>query len=114
MRADAYIFLGGDANWRNEVAFKLGAEENPLVIADSYFIHGGRRAFLEVDHLQHMNKNQDKIARYKQLRESGAFQKKIGYFPRLIWVTTTENRKAQLIDWCEELDSVVYLWSDIQ
>lgn len=113
MRADAYIRYGGD-NWRNEIAFKLSADENPLVIADSYFLHGGRRHFLEVDHLQHMNKNHDKIARYKQLRESGALQKKLSYFPRLVWVTTTQGRKAQLIEWCEGLDAVVHLWSDIQ
>jgi hypothetical protein len=113
MRADAYIHFGGD-NWRNEIAFKLGADENPLVISDSYFLHNGRRCFLEVDHLQHMNKNQDKISRYKQLRDSGALQKKIGYFPCLIWVTTTKSRKEQLTEWCEGLDAVVHLWSDIQ
>lgn len=113
MRADAYIHYGTSAeDWKNEMRFKVDDVVN--LIADSYFRHQMKRHFLEVDNQQHMNKNLEKITRYKKLRDTGALQEKLKYFPRLVWVTRTEGRKAQLLDWCAGMDVIVHLWSDIQ
>lgn len=112
MRADAFIYYNGDDFWANEVRFKVdGAGVN--LIADSTFRHNGRRHFLEVDHLQHMNKNHEKIERYKRLHATGVCQEKFKYFPRLVWVTMTESRRKQLLEWCAGLDVVVHVWNEI-
>jgi hypothetical protein len=67
-----------------------------------------------VDHLQHMAKNREKIERYKKLYQTGVFQQKMKYFPRLVWVTLTESRKKQLLEWCNGLDVVVHVWNEIK
>jgi hypothetical protein len=114
MRNDVYIHYQPD-EWKNEAKFSIG-ETGLTVIADAYFRHNGRRHFLEVDHLQLMQKNREKIERYRKLKDTGVFQEKIRYFPRLVWVTTTESRKKQLAEWCgiSGLDTVVHLWDDIR
>lgn len=112
MRADMFLHYGAPEEWKNEVRLAVDGEVN--LVADSHFMHGGRRHLLEVDHLQHMSKNHDKIQQYKKLQANGAYQKRYGYFARLVWVTTTEGRKGQLLGWCEGMDVVVHLWSDIQ
>lgn len=111
MRNDAYIYYRPEA-WKNEQRFLIDGK--PLVIADAYFQYKLRRYFLEVDHLQHMTKNRDKIERYKRLKATGALQERLKYFPRLVWVTVTESRKKQLLEWCEGLETVVHLWEDIK
>lgn len=112
MRADAYIHYAGNEDWRNELKFSVS--DVVTVIPDAYFRFNQKRQFLEIDHLQHMNKNREKIERYKKLRDTGVLQKKIGYYPRLIWVTLTESRKEQLTEWCVGLDCVVHVWDEIK
>ncbi|KRE70969.1 hypothetical protein ASL11_10815 [Paenibacillus sp. Soil750] len=111
MRAGAYIHYDGNEDWRNELKFSV--PEVVTVIPDSYFRYNQKRHFLEVDHLQHMNKNREKIERYKKLHATGVLQKKIGYFPRLVWVTLTESRKQQLTEWAIGLDTVIHIWNEI-
>lgn len=111
MRADAYIHFKPE-DWKNEA--RVIVKDVVTIIPDAYFRYELKRHFLEIDHLQHMSKNKEKIERYKKLRDTGTFQERLKYFPRLIWVTTTENRKKQLTEWCNGLDVVVYLWSDIK
>lgn len=113
MRTDAYIYYRGGDDWKNEMKVKI-EETGAYIIADSYFRYEMRRHFLEVDNQQHMNKNLEKINRYRKLKDTGALQEKLKYFPRLVWVTRTESRKAQLLEWCAGMDVVVHLWSDIQ
>lgn len=112
MRADAYIYYSGNDDWKNEMRFKV-EEKGITLVADSYFRHNLRRHFLEVDHLQHMNKNHEKIEKYKRLHATGALQDKLKYFPRLVWVTLTESRRAQLLEWSAGLDTVVHVWKEI-
>lgn len=112
MRADAYIYYAANEDWRNELKFAV--PDVVTVITDSYFRHNQKRHFLEVDHLQHMNKNKEKIERYKKLNETGVLQKKIGYFPCLVWVTLTEGRRQQLKEWCSGLNVIIHLWDEIK
>lgn len=112
MRADAFIHYAGNSEWKNEPKYTI--PDIVTVIPDARFIHNQRLHFLEVDHLQHMNKNKEKIDKYLKLRETGAVQKKYGYFPRLVWVTVTETRKKQLAAWCEGLETTIHLWDDIK
>lgn len=112
MRNDTFIFYSGNEDWKNEVKFSV--EGVVTVIPDAYFRFNQRRHFLEVDHLQHMNKNREKIDKYRKLSETGVFQQKLKYFPRLVWVTLTESRKRQLLEWCGGLDVIVYVWDEIK
>jgi hypothetical protein len=112
MRNDAYIYYVGSEDWKNEVKFSV--ESIATIIPDAYFRYNQRRHFIEIDHLQQMFKNRDKIERYKKLYETGVFQEKIKYFPRLVWVTLTESRRKQLVEWCGGLDTVVHLWDEIK
>ena len=112
MRNDAYIHFGAPAEWKNEA--KITVEGVVTVIADAYFRHNQRRCFLEVDHTQHMSKNREKVDRYRKMKDAGVFQEKYGYYPKLIWITLTEARRAQISELCEGLDSAVYVWSDIK
>lgn len=111
MRADAYIYHGCPEAWKNEQRVKVG---DVTVVTDALFFHNGRRKFLEIDHLQHMTKNREKVERYKRLKATGVLQEKYKHFPALIWVTLTETRKRQLLELCDVLDCKVHLWSDIK
>lgn len=112
MRNDAFIHYAGNEDWRNELPFRV--ENVVTVIPDAYFRFNQRRHFLEVDHMQHMQKNREKIERYKKLHQTGALQKKINYFPQLVWVTLTESRKQQLAELCKGVDVVIHLWHEIR
>lgn len=113
MRADAYIHYVGNEDWRNEMKFTV--PDVVTVIPDAYFRYNQKRHFLEIDHLQHMSKNREKIDKYRKLQDTGVLQKKIGYFPRLVWVTLAESRKMQLTEWCgEDLNVVIHLWNEIR
>lgn len=112
MRNDVFIHYAGNEDWKNEVKFSV--QNVVSVIPDAYFRYNQRRHFLEVDHLQHMNKNREKVDRYKMLFETGVFQQKLKYFPRLVWVTLTETRRRQLVEWCNGLDVAVHLWDEIK
>lgn len=111
MRNDIYVHYKPE-DWKNEVKVKV--DDILTIIPDAYFRHDLKRHFLEVDHLQHMNKNREKIERYKKLKATGTFQNNLKYFPPLVWVTLTESRKKQLLDWCEGLEVTVHLWDDIK
>lgn len=111
MRADAFIYYKPE-DWKNEI--KISVTDVVSIIPDAYFRHQMRRHFLEVDHLQHMSKNSEKIEKYKKLKSTDTFQEKLKYFPPLVWVTITATRKKQLLEWCEGLDTVVHIWDEIR
>lgn len=111
MRNDFYLFAGQPAEWRNEIKVQDG---ETTVICDAMFKHGKRHALLEVDSTQRMKENRAKIERYKALQERGIVAHKLGYFPELIWLTTTEYRRKQLTDLCEGLTAKVYTIDDIK
>lgn len=111
MRNDVYIHYKPE-DWKNEVTVKV--EGIVTIIPDAYFRHNLRRHFLEVDHLQHMIKNKEKIEKYKKLKATKTFQNNLKYFPPLVWVTLTEGRKKQLQEWCDGLETIVHVWDEIK
>lgn len=110
MRNQYWLHCGCPRDWQNEV--KILLNDKPFIIADSKFTRNGFIHFLEVDHLQTMKENKAKIERYKKLTES--LVKQFGYYPTLIWVTTTEHRRKQLEELCKGLKSIIYTINDIK
>ena len=108
MRNQYWLFYGCPSDWKNEVKI---SNEKTSVIADAVFTLNGFYHFLEVDNLQSMKENRAKINRYKDLLES--LLKQFGYYPTLVWVTTTEHRRKQLEKACEGLKVKVYTLDDI-
>lgn len=111
MRNDFYIFSGYPVEWKNEI--KLSDGEH-TVICDAWFKAKGRYHILEVDHCQNMKDNRVKISKYTGLFENGALKEHLGYFPLLVWLTTTELRKKKLIELCSGLPNQVYTIDDIR
>ena len=111
MRNDFYIYMGYPHEWENEMKVSDGTFE---VICDSYFKKDGKYHFLEVDCTQKMSVNKKKIEQYKGLMREGKLTKKLGYFPKLMWLTTTELRRKQLTTLCKGLPYGVYTVSDIR
>lgn len=109
MRNELYLYYNCPADWKNEVKI---SDCNTTVIADSMFSRNGFRCFLEVDHLQTMKENREKIKRYKELMPSIAL--KLSYYPTLIWLTTTELRRKQLEEACSGLKFQIFTMSDIK
>ncbi len=105
MRNEYYIFSGFPNDWKNEIKIKL---DKYSVICDALFVSKGERYCLEVDHKQQMKENKAKIRKYVNLYKMSKD------FPVLIWLTTTENRRKQLIELCKELPSKVYILDDIR
>lgn len=86
---------------------------NTTVIPDVWMRHNGAYYFVEIDNTQRMVKNTQKLERYKKLKESGAFQQKYGYFPRILWVTALASRQKVLADMFNEFETIVQLWEEI-
>lgn len=109
MRNDFWLYMKSPFDWKNEVKISDG---ETTVIADSMFSINGFKCFLEVDNLQTMKENRDKIARYKALMDG--IERSFSYYPTLIWLTTTEHRRSQLETACEGLKFKVYTIDDIK
>lgn len=109
MRNDFWLFYNSPKDWRNEIKISNGKTS---VVVDAMFSKDGFQCFLEVDHLQTMNENRSKIKRYKELMPSLAI--KLGHYPTLIWLTTTEHRKKQLEKACDGLKVKIYTVDDIK
>ena len=111
MRNDFYIFAGYPHDFRNEMKINDGQYS---VICDALFKSKGKFHFLEVDSVQKMKENKKKIEQYVGLFRNGAIEKHFGYFPTLIWLTTTELRRKQLTELCKDIPCVVYTIDDIR
>jgi len=106
-----YIFAKKPTEWTNEVKISDGIT---TLITDTWFKAGGKYHFLEVDSLQKMKENRVKVNNYKALYTAGHLAKHFGYFPPLIWLTTTQLRKKQLKELCKELPCAVYMIDEIK
>jgi hypothetical protein len=111
MRNDFYIFSGFPHDWKNEIKY---SDNEFTVICDAIFKKDDKYQFLEVDSLQKMKENRTKIANYKGLFANKTIHDHFGYFPKLVWLTTTDFRKKQLIDLCKGLPYAVYTINDIR
>ena len=109
MRNDFWVFYNCPSDWKNEVKISDGKTS---IVADSMFTRNGFTHFLEVDNVQKMKVNQEKIKRYKVLSESLLSQ--FGYYPTIVWLTTTELRRANLEKACEGLKVKVHTLDDIK
>ncbi|BAK15875.1 molecular chaperone, HSP90 family [Solibacillus silvestris StLB046] len=108
MRNEIWLHFKCPKDWRNEVKI---SDEKTCVVADAVFTRNGFYHFLEVDNLQSMKENRAKINRYKELSDS--LVKQFGYFPTLVWLTTTEHRRKQLESACNGLNFKVFTIKDI-
>lgn len=111
MRNDFYIYAGYPHEWKNEMRIR---DEEENVICDTWFKWKGKYHILEVDHSQTMKENRNKVIKYKHFQEAGAIQENLGYFPTLIWLTTTEMRKKRLMELSIGLPYEVYTINDIR
>jgi hypothetical protein len=111
MRNEFYIYAGYPHDWKNEIKVSDG---NYTVICDALYKSKDKYHFLEVDSLQKMKANRAKIANYKGLFENRTIHEHFGYFPKLVWMTTSELRKRQLIELCKGLPYAVYTINDIK
>jgi hypothetical protein len=111
MRNDFYIFSGYPHEWKNEIKLSDGEY---TVVCDAWFKSNGKYHILEVDHCQSMNENKKKIEKYKGLYENESIEEHFGYFPLLIWLTTTELRKKKLTELCKGIPYLIYTINDIK
>ncbi len=109
MRNELWLYMGRPADWENEIAVSNGKVS---VVSDATFSKDGFKCIVEVDHLQAMTENRLKVKKYKELMSSLALQ--LGYYPTIIWLTTTELRKRQLELACEGLKAKIFTIKDIQ
>ena len=110
MRNDMWLYQGCPSDWKNEMKID---NKKTSVIADAMFNKNGCSHFLEVDHLQTMKENRTKVDRYKELMPNIALQ--LGHYPVLVWMTTTELRRKQLLEACCGLPNVkIYTLDDIK
>ncbi|BDH62288.1 hypothetical protein MTP04_24180 [Lysinibacillus sp. PLM2] len=109
MRNDFWLFYKCPKDWRNEIKISNGKTS---IVVDAMFNKDGFQCFLEVDHLQSMKENHTKIKRYKELMPSLAL--KLGHYPTIIWLTTTELRRKQLQQACDGLKAIVYTINEIK
>lgn len=101
MRNQFYIYTGMPTEWKTEVKISDGVDSK---ICDAWFRMGDYFHILEVDNSQRMSENKNKLKAYSSMNKRGAITKHFGYFPPIIWLTTTELRRKQLTKMCEEFE----------
>lgn len=111
MRNDFYIKEGFPSDWSNEIKISDGKN---TIICDAWFKRSGKFHFLEVDSTQKMKENRSKIDVYSNFYKTERLSKHLGYFPVLIWLTTTEYRRQQIKELCKDLACEVYTSNDIR
>lgn len=97
MRNDFYIEVGMPSTWRKEVP--INVEGELFLIADAMYSIGNDQYFVEVDNVQTMRTNYDKIKKYKEL--SDIIYKHNNRHITLVWYTLSKVRKEKLRKECE-------------
>lgn len=110
MRNDLYLYRKPQS-FETEQRFKIG---EIVVVTDALMTVNTTKYLVEVDNLQSMAKNTQKIEKYKRLKDSGAVQKLYGYFPRIVWVCLSDARRKQLTELCVGLETIVHTWDEIR
>jgi hypothetical protein len=96
MKNDIYIHFNKPKLWTNE--YTIPTPEFRIV-TDAVFSVGGTQYFLEVDRVQKMSTNLEKLKQYARFEEMGLWQKRNGgRFPIVIFYTDKESRKFQLME----------------
>src|SRR5699024_7321200 len=99
MKNDMYIKLGMPGNWQAEVPIKFNDQEKYL-IPDAMFNVENKLSFIEIDNLQAMQTNDEKIMKYGKLFKAMFRQYKEHH--TLIWYTLSEERKKKLEEACNK------------
>lgn len=113
MRNQLYIYFGCPDIWTVEkkayVNDKFYLQSDVLFKTDVW-------KFAEIDRMQKMIENEKKIKKYAELKETNAMQNANKYFPQLVFVTTTEDRRRKLIKLCDNhnLSNIVLTIDDIK
>lgn len=110
MRNNFYIFSDCPKEWKHEMRLKDGQES---IVCDAWFKQEGHFHILEVDSTQTMKENKGKALIYHSMYQRGVIKKTLGYFPVVIWLTTSEMRREQLKELCKDFPSIVYTSQDI-
>jgi hypothetical protein len=112
MRNDMYIHFECPKLWQNE--YKVPNPEF-TILPDAIFSVKGIQYFLEVDHMQKMKKNMEKLLKYKRFKEMELWQKKnMGRFPVVLFYTNKESRKQKLIESNPGVDLLVLSKEDLR
>lgn len=112
MRNEFYFYNSCPSDWRNEIKVSDGKTS---VIVDAMYSRIHTTHFLEVDNLQSMSENRGKIKHYEELLNNGLIIEKLGHFPTIVWLTTTELRRMQLKELCEGLPvTKVFTYEEIR
>lgn len=112
MRNEFYFYNSCPSDWKNEIKVSDGSS---TVIVDAIYTKIHTTHFLEVDNLQSMAENRLKIKRYEELLSNGLLAEKLGHFPTLVWLTTTELRRIQLKELCGGLPvTKVFTYDEIK
>lgn len=91
-----YIHYNCPKLWQSEYVIPT---PDFTIVTDAVFSVGGVQYFLEVDRLQKMNANFEKLKNYKQFHDTGEWQKRNGgRFPVVLFYTEQEHRKHQLLE----------------
>lgn len=97
MANDLYIHLGMPNTWKRESKATFNDE---VIISDAMYINHGKYVFVEIDNVQTMRTNIDKIKKYERLFNIIYNQQKIK--PTLIWYTLSDVRKEKLSAACRK------------
>lgn len=111
MRNDIYIHYGRPKLWQNEYVIP-----NPefKIVTDAIFSVKGTQYFLEVDRLQKMSANLEKLKQYKRFKEMELWQKRnMGKFPIVLFYTEQDSRKWQIKESNPGIDLIVYSKKDL-
>lgn len=113
MRNEWFIYAGLPEYWKNEV--KIGDSVDTRV-CDTLYKESNYLKILEVDRLQKMSENRIKAQSYYGMYKRGTATRQLGYFPVVVWLTSTELRRKQIKGICSDLGlpSEVYTLEDIQ
>lgn len=99
MLNDLYIKLGMPSDWKTEAVIR--ADDKTLLISDALYRKGSDNfVFIEIDNVQTMRSNYDKIKRYKDLSRRIYSQHKTHLL--LIWYTLSGTRRDKLAKACEK------------
>lgn len=109
MRNNFWVFSNCPIDWKNEVKLTHG---KTTIVSDSMFTRNGFVHFLEVDNVQKMKVNKEKVKRYREMYD--LLLKDFGYYPTIVWLTTTELRKANIEKACEGMKVKVYTIDEIK
>ncbi len=97
LRNDLYIKLNMPTDWKNEVPVNF---HDTTIIPDAIYKDNGIFTFVEIDNVQTMKTNYEKIKKYKEL--SRVIFNKYRHHPVLVWYSLSETRKEKLRITCEK------------